>query len=106
VSDSWEGIAEADVESTEKDKTGSSSGSTSHEAKVESGEGELGGSISSLVKGGGRASLLFFEEDVLNVSCPGSSEADGDGGGRNKCPDSVTGEDLMEQPHATHRRRR
>lgn len=40
---------------------------------MESSDGELGGSNSVLAEGGGRASFLFFEEDVLTVSCPGSS---------------------------------
>ena len=60
--------------SVEKERAGSSSGS--HEGRIESGEGEeLAGSDSCLVEGGGRASLLFFEEDVLTVSCVGSSGA-------------------------------
>ena len=67
------------AESAEKERAESSSGSL--EGRTGSGEGELVGGKSSrirsrlLVDGGGgrRATFLFFEEDVLAVSCPGSS---------------------------------
>lgn len=57
----------------EKERAASSSGS--HEGMAVSGDGEW--ASRSIVKG--RASFLFFEEDVLIVSCPGSS---GENGGR------------------------
>lgn len=53
----------------EKERAAASS-SGSHEGMAVSGDGEVGAS-KSMVKG--RASFLFFEEDVLTVSCPGSS---------------------------------
>lgn len=56
----------------EKERAASSSGS--HEGMAVSGDGEVGTSR-SIVKG--RASFLFFEEDVLIVSCPGSSGENG-----------------------------
>lgn len=59
------------ADGAEKERAWSSSGS--HEGRAVSGDGELKGSRS--LAAGGRASFLFFEEDVLTVSCPGSSEA-------------------------------
>lgn len=53
----------------EKEKAGSSS--TSQEGRTESGGGEgdsMGSTGSSF-----RKSFLFFEDDVLKASCPGSS---------------------------------
>jgi hypothetical protein len=104
VPGSWGGVTEA--VSTEKDRAGSSSASSSHDGKTESGDGELGGSSSPLVEDGGRASFLFLEEDVLTVSCPGSSGDDtyvescsaGGGAGRKILSYSVVREGLMEQP--------
>lgn len=54
-----------------KEKAASSLGS--HEGRTESGEGESSGSCSW---GRGREEIfLFFKEDVLTASCPGSSRA-------------------------------
>lgn len=97
------------TESAEKDRMGSSSGSHegSHEERIDSGDGELEGSKSSLDEGGGRTSFLFFEEDVLTVSCPGSSGVEFDYlGGCKVYSDSVASEGLMEQPHASDKETR
>lgn len=73
---------ESSPEAAEKENAGLSSGS--HEGKAVSGEGELGTS-GSFDEGRGRASLRFFEEDVLKASCPGSS------GGRRRAGEKVGG---------------
>lgn len=66
----YEGVSgPGPMEGAEKESAGSSSGS--HEGRAVSGEGESGDSGSWFWSG--RASFLFFEEDVLKVSCPGSS---------------------------------
>lgn len=85
----------------EKERAASSSGS--HEGMAVSGDGEW--ASRSIVKG--RASFLFFEEDVLTVSCPGSSGVRfGYRGGRKVCSDPGASEGLMEQPHASEKETR
>lgn len=73
---------------------------------MESGDGELEGSDSSLTNE--RESFRFFEEDVLTVSCTGSSEAkagDGRRGGRDVRV-SVGAGNAMMAPHASGGSRR
>jgi hypothetical protein len=62
------------TEAAEKERAGSSS--TSHEGRTESGEGE---SMESWSLSTGRESFLFFEDDVLKASCPGSSGSGSEG---------------------------
>lgn len=62
------------TEAAEKERAGSSS--TSHEGRTESGEGE---SMESRSLSTGRESFLFFEDDVLKASCPGSSGSGSEG---------------------------